>query len=130
MKIEIDQSVIGFCTNGRIEDLRITASILKKQKINHKVRCIVIPGTQKIYLQALKEGLIEIFIDAGAIVSTPTCGPCLGGHMGILGAGERAISTSNRNFTGRMGHIESEVYLSSPAIAAASAIKGFITSPE
>ncbi|MHA1913194.1 MAG: 3-isopropylmalate dehydratase large subunit [Promethearchaeota archaeon] len=130
MRIEIDQSIIGSCTNGRIEDLRIAASILKNQKINRKIRCIVIPGTRNIYLQALKEGLIEIFIDAGAVVSTPTCGPCLGGYMGILGAGEKAISTTNRNFTGRMGHIESEVYLSSPAIASASAIKGFITSPE
>lgn len=130
MRIEIDQSIIGSCTNGRIEDLRIAANVLKNQKINHKIRCIVIPGTQNIYLQALKEGLIEIFIDAGAIVSTPTCGPCLGGYMGILGAGERAISTTNRNFTGRMGHLESEVYLSSPAIASASAVKGYITSPE
>ena len=130
MRVEIDQSIIGSCTNGRMEDLKIAANILKKQKIHRNVRCIIIPGTQNIYLQALKEGLIEIFIDAGAIVSTPTCGPCLGGHMGILAAGEKAISTTNRNFTGRMGHIESEVYLSSPAIAAASAIKGYITSPE
>ena len=130
MKVDIDQSIIGSCTNGRIEDLRIAANILKNQKIHHKVRCIVIPGTQNIYLQALKEGLIEIFIDAGAIFSTPTCGPCLGGHMGILAAGEKAISTTNRNFTGRMGHPESEIYLSNPAIAAASAIKGYITSPE
>ena len=130
MKVEIDQSIIGSCTNGRIEDLRIAANILKNQKIHQKVRCIVIPGTQEIYLQALKEGLIEIFIDAGAIFSTPTCGPCLGGHMGILAAGEKAISTTNRNFTGRMGHPESEIYLSNPAIAAASAIKGYITSPE
>lgn len=130
MKVEITQSVIGFCTNGRMEDLRITASLLKNKSIHHNVRCIIIPGTQKIYLQALKEGLIEIFINAGAIVSTPTCGPCLGGHMGILAAGERAVSTTNRNFTGRMGHKESEVYLSSPAIATASAIKGYITSPK
>ena len=130
MRVEIDQSIIGSCTNGRMEDLKIAASILKKHKIHPNVRCIIIPGTQNIYLQALKEGLLEIFIDAGAIVSTPTCGPCLGGHMGILAAGEKAISTTNRNFTGRMGHIESEVYLSSPAIAAASAIKGYITSPE
>jgi 3-isopropylmalate/(R)-2-methylmalate dehydratase large subunit len=130
MRVEIDQSIIGSCTNGRMEDLKIAASILQKQKIHAKVRCIIIPGTQKIYLQALKEGLLEIFIDAGAIISTPTCGPCLGGHMGILAAGEKAISTTNRNFTGRMGHVESEVYLSSPAIAAASAIKGYITSPE
>jgi len=130
MRVEIDQAIIGSCTNGRMEDLRITAKILKNKKIHPKIRCIIIPGTQKIYLQALKEGLIEIFINTGAIVSTPTCGPCLGGHMGVLAAGEKAISTTNRNFTGRMGHIESEVYLSSPAIAAASAIKGYITSPK
>ena len=130
MRIEIDQVVLGSCTNGRIEDLRIAAIILKNQMINQNLRCIIIPGTQSIYLQALKEGLIEIFIGAGAIISTPTCGPCLGGHMGILAAGERAISTTNRNFIGRMGHIKSEVYLSSPAIAAASAIKGYITSPK
>ncbi|MHA1987980.1 MAG: 3-isopropylmalate dehydratase large subunit [Promethearchaeota archaeon] len=130
MKIEIDQAIIGSCTNGRMEDLRIAAKILKNKKIHPKIRCIIIPGTQKIYLQALKEGLIEIFINTGAIVSTPTCGPCLGGHMGILAAGEKAISTTNRNFTGRMGHIESEVFLSNPAIAAASAIKGYITSPK
>ncbi|MFX1573198.1 MAG: 3-isopropylmalate dehydratase large subunit [Promethearchaeota archaeon] len=129
MGIEIDQSVIGSCTNGRLEDLKITASILKDHKIHHDVRCIIIPGTQNIYLQALKEGLIEIFIEAGAIVSPPTCGPCLGGHLGILAAGEKAISTTNRNFVGRMGHVESEVYLSNPAIAAASAIKGYITAP-
>ncbi len=130
MRIEIDQSVIGSCTNGRLEDLKIAASILKNLKIHHDVRCIIIPGTQNIYLQALKEGLIEIFINAGAIVLPPTCGPCLGGHMGVLAAGERAISTTNRNFSGRMGHIESEVYLSNPAIATASAIKGYITSPD
>ena len=130
MKIEINQSVIGSCTNGRIEDLRIAAKIFKNQKVNENVRCIIIPGTQKIYLDALKEGLIEIFVEAGAIFSTPTCGPCLGGHMGILAAGERAVSTTNRNFVGRMGHVESEVYLSNPAIAAASAIKGYITGPD
>jgi len=130
MKIEIDQSVIGSCTNGRMEDLRIAAKILKNHKIHSNVRCIIIPGTQKIYLDALKEGLIEIFLDAGAIFSTPTCGPCLGGHMGVLASGERAVSTTNRNFVGRMGHVESEVYLSSPAIASASAIKGYITSPK
>lgn len=130
MKIEINQAVIGSCTNGRLEDLRIAAKILKNNKINPKVRCIIIPGTQQIYLNALKEGLIEIFLEVGAVVSTPTCGPCLGGHMGILAAGERAISTTNRNFLGRMGHIESEIYLSNPAIAAASAIKGYITSPD
>ena len=129
MKVEIDQAVIGSCTNGRLEDLRIAAKILKNQEIHSNVRCIVIPGTQQIYLEALKEGLIEIFLDAGTIVSTPTCGPCLGGFMGVLAAGERAVSTTNRNFVGRMGHIESEVYLSSPAVAAASAIKGYITAP-
>lgn len=130
MKIEINQAVIGSCTNGRLEDLRIAAKILKNNKINPKVRCIIIPGTQQIYLNALREGLIEIFLEVGAVVSTPTCGPCLGGHMGILAAGERAISTTNRNFLGRMGHIESEIYLSNPAIAAATAIKGYITSPD
>ncbi|MFX1257338.1 MAG: aconitase family protein, partial [Promethearchaeota archaeon] len=129
MNIEINQAVIGSCTNGRLEDLRIAAKILKNRRINSKVRCIIIPGTQSIYLEALKEGLIEIFIDVGAVVSTPTCGPCLGGFMGILASGEKAISTTNRNFVGRMGHVESEVYLSSPAIAAASAVKGYITSP-
>ncbi|MFX1489273.1 MAG: 3-isopropylmalate dehydratase large subunit [Promethearchaeota archaeon] len=130
MKLEIDQSIIGSCTNGRMEDLRTAAKILKNKKIHKKIRCIIIPGTQNIYLQALKEGLIEGFIESGAIISPSTCGPCLGGHMGILAPGERAISTTNRNFTGRMGHTESEVFLSSPAIAAASAIKGFITSPD
>ncbi len=130
MRVDIDQAIIGSCTNGRMEDLRIAANILKNKKIHPKVRCIIIPGTQKIYLQALKEGLLEIFINTGAIVSTPTCGPCLGGHMGILAAGEKAISTTNRNFTGRMGHSDSEVFLSNPAIAAASAIKGYITSPK
>ena len=130
MKIEINQSVIGLCTNGRMEDLRIAAKIFKNQKVSTNVRCIIIPGTQKIYLEALKEGLIEIFVEAGAIVSTPTCGPCLGGHMGILAAGERAVSTTNRNFVGRMGHVKSEVYLSNPAIASASAIKGYITGPD
>ncbi|MFX1274039.1 MAG: 3-isopropylmalate dehydratase large subunit [Promethearchaeota archaeon] len=130
MRIDIDQSVIGSCTNGRLEDLRIAAKILKGKKIAPNVRCILIPGTPKIYLDALKEGLIKIFLEAGVIVSTPTCGPCLGGFMGILAAGERAISTTNRNFVGRMGHVGSEVYLSGPAIAAASAIKGYITSPE
>ena len=128
--IKIDQAVIGSCTNGRIEDLRIAAKVLKGQKINSNVRCIVFPGTQDIYLQALKEGLIEIFIQAGAAVSTPTCGPCLGGHMGVLAKGERAISTTNRNFVGRMGHPESEVYLSNPAVAAASAVTGYIAHPQ
>lgn len=128
--IPIDQSVIGSCTNGRIEDLRIAAQILKGKKVHPYVRLIIIPATQSIYLQAVKEGLVEIFIQSGAVVSTPTCGPCLGGHMGILADGERAISTTNRNFRGRMGHINSEVYLSGPAIASASAILGRIGSPE
>lgn len=128
--IKIDQVVIGSCTNGRLEDLRIAAKILKNNKVNKEVRCIIFPGTQDIYLQALKEGLIETFIEAGAAVSTPTCGPCLGGHMGILAKGEKAISTTNRNFVGRMGHPESEVYLSNPAVAAASAVTGYISHPE
>jgi 3-isopropylmalate/(R)-2-methylmalate dehydratase large subunit len=128
--IKIDQVVIGSCTNGRLEDLRVAAEILKNQKVHPDVRLIVFPATQRIYLEAIKEGLIEIFIHAGAAVSTPTCGPCLGGHMGILAKGERAIATTNRNFVGRMGHPESEVYLSNPAIAAASAITGKISSPE
>jgi len=126
-EVKIDQVVIGSCTNGRIEDLRVAASILKGKKVAKNVRCIVIPGSQKIYVQAMKEGLFEIFVEAGCAVSTPTCGPCLGGHMGILAAGERAVATTNRNFVGRMGHPESEVYLSSPAIAAASAITGKIS---
>lgn len=129
-EVPIDQVVIGSCTNGRIEDLRAAAKVLKGRKVNPKIRTIIFPATQKIYLQALREGLIEIFIEAGAVVSTPTCGPCLGGHMGILAKGERAIATTNRNFVGRMGHPESEVYLSSPAVAAASAITGKISSPE
>ncbi len=129
-KVNIDQVVIGSCTNGRIEDLRIAAKILKGRKVNSSLRTIVIPATQDIYMQSLKEGLIEIFIKAGAAVSTPTCGPCLGGHMGILAKGEKALATTNRNFVGRMGHPESEVYLASPAIAAASAILGRIGSPE
>ncbi len=129
-KIKIDQSVIGSCTNGRIEDLRIAASILKGRKVAKNVRCIILPGTQAIYLQALREGLTEIFVEAGAVFSTPTCGPCLGGHMGILGKGERAVSTTNRNFVGRMGHVESEVYLASPAVAAASAVTGYISDPD
>jgi 3-isopropylmalate/(R)-2-methylmalate dehydratase large subunit len=129
-KIKIDQSVIGSCTNGRIEDLRVAASILKGKKVAKNVRCIILPGTQEIYLQALREGLAEIFVEAGAVFSTPTCGPCLGGHMGILAKGERAISTTNRNFVGRMGHVDSEVYLASPAVAAASAVTGYITDPD
>jgi len=128
--ITVDQSVIGSCTNGRIDDMRIAAKVMKGRKVAKNVRCIVIPATQEIYLQAMREGLLEIFIEAGAIVSTPTCGPCLGGYMGILAAGERCISTTNRNFVGRMGHVDSEVYLASPAIAAASAITGKISAPE
>jgi 3-isopropylmalate/(R)-2-methylmalate dehydratase large subunit len=128
--IKIDQAMIGSCTNGRLEDLRNAAIVLEGRKVHSSVRCIVIPGTQQVYLDALNEGLIEIFIRAGVVVSTPTCGPCLGGHMGILAAGERCISTTNRNFTGRMGSPESEVYLSNPAVAAASAVAGRIASPE
>ena len=127
--VKIDQAVIGSCTNGRIEDMRIAAKILKGRKVADGVRAIVMPATQEVELQCIREGLAEIFIEAGTIISTPTCGPCLGGHMGILAAGERAISTTNRNFVGRMGHVESEVYLSSPAVAAASAITGYITDP-
>ncbi len=128
-KIKIDQAVIGSCTNGRISDLRAAAKVLEGKKVYEGLRCIIIPATQQIYKQAIKEGLIEIFIDAGAVVSTPTCGPCLGGYMGILAKGERCISTTNRNFVGRMGHVESEVYLASPAVAAASAVAGYITKP-
>ncbi len=128
--VAIDQVVIGSCTNGRMEDLRIAAQILKGHVVDKKVRCIIIPGTQDIYRQAMREGLIDIFIEAKAAVSTPTCGPCLGGHMGILAKGERALATTNRNFVGRMGHPESEVYLSGPAVAAASAIAGKIVSPD
>lgn len=128
--ISIDQVVIGSCTNGRMEDLEIAAEILKDKKVDKKMRTIIIPATQKIYLEAMKKGLIEIFINAGCVVSTPTCGPCLGGHMGILAEGEKAVATTNRNFVGRMGHPKSEVYLSGPAVAAASAITGRITVPE
>lgn len=128
--IKIDQVVIGSCTNGRLEDLREAAIVLKGRKVHPEVRMIIIPATQKVYMEALKEGLIEIFINAQAIVSPPTCGPCLGGHMGILAKGERAIATTNRNFVGRMGHPESEVYLSNPAVAAASGILGRIGTPE
>ncbi len=128
--IQLDQVVIGSCTNGRIEDLRLAAKIIKGKKVDSRVRVIIIPGTQEIYLQAIKEGILETFVESGAAVSTPTCGPCLGGHMGILAKGEKALATTNRNFVGRMGHPESEVYLSSPAVAAASAITGMITSPE
>lgn len=128
-EVKIQQAVIGSCTNGRIDDIRIAAQVMKGRKVAKGVRCIVIPATQAIYLQALREGLLEIFIEAGAIVSTPTCGPCLGGYMGILAAGERCISTTNRNFVGRMGHVDSEVYLASPAVAAASAVTGKISCP-
>ena len=129
-EVKIDQVVIGSCTNGRISDLRIAAKVMKGKKIAKGMRCIIFPATQAIYLQALKEGLLETFVSAGAVVSTPTCGPCLGGHMGILAEGERAVATTNRNFVGRMGHTSSEVYLASPAVAAASAITGYISSPE
>ena len=129
-KVEIDQAVIGSCTNGRIEDMQIAAEILKGKKVNPKVRTIIIPATQKIYLECVKRRYTEIFIEAGAVFSTPTCGPCLGGYMGILAAGEKCVSTTNRNFVGRMGHTESEVYLASPAVAAASAIAGYIVDPE
>lgn len=128
-EITIDQAVIGSCTNGRLDDLRVAAKILEGQKVSKNVRCIIIPATQQIYLDAMEEGLLKIFIEAGAIVSTPTCGPCLGGHMGVLSEGERCISTTNRNFVGRMGHVDSEIYLASPAVAAASAIKGYICAP-
>ena len=129
-EVKIDQCVIGSCTNGRISDLRAAASILKGKKIAKNVRCIIFPGTQQIWLDAMHEGLFDIFIEAGAVVSTPTCGPCLGGHMGILAAGERASSTTTRTFVGRMGHVDSEVYLASPAVAAASAVAGYIIDPE
>ena len=128
-EIPIDQVVIGSCTNGRISDLRIAAQILSGRHVAPGMRCIVIPATQKIYLQAMEEGLLRTFIEAGAVVSTPTCGPCLGGYMGILASGERCVSTTNRNFVGRMGAIDSEVYLASPAVAAASAVTGRISQP-
>ncbi|CAA7601667.1 3-isopropylmalate dehydratase [Acididesulfobacillus acetoxydans] len=127
--IKLDQVVIGSCTNGRIEDLRVAAGILRGRKIHPEVRLLIFPGTQEIYRQAMHEGLLDIFLEAGAAVSTPTCGPCLGGHMGILAKGERALATTNRNFVGRMGHPESEVYLSGPAVAAASAVRGEISHP-
>ena len=129
-EIGIDQAVIGSCTNGRISDLRIAAKVLEGRKVASDVRCIVIPATQKVYLQAMEEGLLKTFIEAGAVVSTPTCGPCLGGYMGILASGERGVSTTNRNFVGRMGAVDSEIYLASPAVAAASAVAGKIVSPE
>jgi 3-isopropylmalate/(R)-2-methylmalate dehydratase large subunit len=128
--IAIDQVVIGSCTNGRIDDLRLAAKVLKGRKVDPHLRCIILPGSQQVYLDALKEGIIEIFIRAGAAVSTPTCGPCLGGYMGVLAAGERCVSTTNRNFVGRMGHVKSEVYLANPAVAAASAIAGRIAGPQ
>ena len=127
--IVIDQVVIGSCTNGRIDDLRIAAKVLEGQHVKKGMRCIIIPATQKIYMQAMEEGLLKTFIEAGAVVSTPTCGPCLGGYMGILAEKERCVSTTNRNFVGRMGHVTSEIYLASPAVAAASAITGKISSP-
>ena len=128
-EVKIDQAVIGSCTNGRLEDLIAAAEILKGRKVAKNVRVIVIPATQKIYLEAMEMGLLKIFIESGAVVSTPTCGPCLGGYMGILAKGERAVATTNRNFVGRMGHTESEVYLASPAVAAASAVTGYLTDP-
>jgi len=129
-EVKIDQVIIGSCTNGRLEDLVIAANILKGKKVAKHCRTIIIPATQKIFLEAAELGLFKIFVDAGCAVSTPTCGPCLGGHMGILAKGERAVATTNRNFVGRMGHVESEVYLASPAVAAASAIAGKIASPD
>ncbi len=128
-EIKIDQVVIGSCTNGRIDDLRTAAKVLEGRHVAPGIRAIIFPATQAIYLQAIEEGLIQTFIKAGAVVSTPTCGPCLGGHMGVLAAGERAVSTTNRNFVGRMGHIDSEIYLASPAVAAASAVTGKISEP-
>ena len=129
-KVRIDQVVIGSCTNGRMDDMRIAADILKGKKVAKGIRCIVIPATQKIYLQCIEEGLLKTFVESGCVVSTPTCGPCLGGYMGVMAAGERCVSTTNRNFVGRMGHVDSEVYLASPAVAAASAITGYIEDPE
>ncbi len=129
-RVYIDQVVIGSCTNGRFEDLQVAAEILNRKKVNSNLRCIIIPGSQQVYLDALRAGYIEVFIEAGCVVSTPTCGPCLGGHMGILAAGEKCLATTNRNFIGRMGSPKSEVYLSGPAVAAASAIAGKIISPE
>ena len=129
-EIKIDQVVIGSCTNGRMEDMRVAARILKGKAVHPEVRCIVIPATQAIYRACIEEGLTQIFLDAGAMVTMPTCGPCLGGHCGVLAAGEKCVSTTNRNFVGRMGHSTSEVYLASPAVAAASAIAGHIAVPE
>jgi 3-isopropylmalate/(R)-2-methylmalate dehydratase large subunit len=128
--VPIDQAVIGSCTNGRLADLRVAAEVLRGHQVRQGVRCLVIPGSQQVYLDAVREGLVEVFIEAGAVVSTPTCGPCLGGYMGVLASGERAVSTTNRNFRGRMGHPDSEVYLAGPAVAAASAVVGRIVGPE
>ena len=129
-RVYIDQVVIGSCTNGRMDDMRIAADVLKGSTVKKGIRCIVIPATQDIYLKCIEEGLTKIFIESGCVVSTPTCGPCLGGYMGVMAAGEKCVSTTNRNFVGRMGHVDSEVYLASPAVAAASAITGYISSPE
>ncbi len=129
-KIKIDQVVIGSCTNGRMEDLRMAASILKGGRVYRKTRCIIIPGSQQVYYQALKEGLIEIFVKSDCVIAPPTCGPCLGGHMGVVAEGEKVVATTNRNFVGRMGHPRSEIYLASPAVAAASALKGYICGPQ
>lgn len=129
-QVRIDQAVIGSCTNGRMSDMRVAAALMKGRSVAKGVRCIVIPGSQRVYLKCLREGLLEIFVEAGAVVSAPTCGPCLGGHMGILAKGEKCVSTTNRNFVGRMGHVKSEVYLASPAVAAASAILGYIATPK
>jgi 3-isopropylmalate/(R)-2-methylmalate dehydratase large subunit len=128
-EVQIYQAIIGSCTNGRLGDLRVAAEVLRGQRVHPDVRCIVIPGSQQVYLDAVREGLVEVFVEAGAAVSTPTCGPCLGGHMGVLAAGERSVSTTNRNFRGRMGHPESEVYLAGPAVAAASAVAGKLVHP-
>ncbi|MFQ6091968.1 MAG: 3-isopropylmalate dehydratase large subunit [bacterium] len=129
-EVPIDQVAIGFCTNGRIEDLRIAAQVLKGKKVHPRVRALIFPGTQRVALQAIREGLVETFIESGCAVSTPSCGPCIGGHLGVLGEGERCLATTNRNFVGRMGHPSSEIYLASPAVAAASAVTGTITHPE
>jgi 3-isopropylmalate/(R)-2-methylmalate dehydratase large subunit len=130
LHLAIDQVVIGSCTNGRIEDMRAAAAVLKGRKVSPGVRLIIIPATQAVWQQCVREGLMDVFVDAGAAVSTPTCGPCLGGHMGILAEGERAVATTNRNFVGRMGHPKSEVYLASPAVAAASAVAGILCGPD
>jgi 3-isopropylmalate/(R)-2-methylmalate dehydratase large subunit len=128
-RVKIDQSVIGSCTNGRIDDMAVAAKIFKGRHVASGVRCIILPGTQQVYLDCVRLGYAEIFVKAGAVLSTPTCGPCLGGHMGILAAGERAVSTTNRNFVGSMGHVDSAVYLASPAVAAASAVAGRLMNP-